>query len=394
MRLVRLLAVCCALIPLAGYAQTRTAEKYYVLGVRAMERGDVDAAEKAFAKAAKADPSNPDYAFDLQIARQHSVTKLVQDADKARLMGQPEVARAKLAEALALDPKNPEVAQHVDDLANLAGLPADSVTASFAPAIALTPKPGKQSFHLHNTEQEVLRQVIGAYGLRMVDDGSLATQTIRFDADDVDYFQAAHLLNLTTNSFMVPLDPVRVLVARENKQNHEKYDRLSLETIRLPGLTATEFADMGNLAKNVLGIHTGDGGCGGGYPNGSRPGGQSPGVEPDSGRSAGRKERGAAGCKDLRGGEHPDERDRRPAAANNHRLQRPQRTEQRDRGKPKPGAADHREWPGERRGLCGHRGYPDRIGRGDQLHFEPAICYLRQRPYLNRHLHAAGSRET
>ena len=254
MRLVRLLAVCCALIPLAGYAQTRTAEKYYVLGVRAMERGDVDAAEKAFAKAAKADPSNPDYAFDLQIARQHSVTKLVQDADKARLMGQPEVARAKLAEALALDPKNAEVAQHVDDLANLAGLPADSVTASFAPAIVLTPKPGKQSFHLHNTEQEVLRQVIGAYGLRMVDDGSLATQTIRFDADDVDYFQAAHLLNLTTNSFMVPLDPVRVLVAKENKQNHEKYDRLSLETIRLPGLTATEFADMGNLAKNVLGI--------------------------------------------------------------------------------------------------------------------------------------------
>jgi type II secretory pathway component GspD/PulD (secretin) len=253
MRLVRLLAVC-ALIPLAGYAQTRAAEKYYVLGVRAMERGDVDAAEKAFAKAAKADPSNPDYAFDLQIARQHSVTKLVQDADKARLMGQPEVARAKLAEALALDPKNPEVAQHVDDLANLAGLPADSVTASFAPAIALTPKPGKQSFHLRNTEQEVLRQVIEAYGLRMVDDGSLATQTIRFDVDDVDYFQAAHLLNLTTNSFMVPLDPIRVLVARENKQNHEKYDRLSLETIRLPGLTATEFSDMGNLAKNVLGI--------------------------------------------------------------------------------------------------------------------------------------------
>src|ERR1700691_1132419 len=150
MRLVRLLAVWCVLIPLAGYAQTRTAEKYYVLGVRAMEKGDVDAAEKAFAKAAKADPSNPDYALDLQIARQHSVTKLIQDADKARLIGQPEVARAKLAEALALDPKNPEVAQHIDDLANLTSTPPadDSITATIAPAIELTPTPGKHSFHL------------------------------------------------------------------------------------------------------------------------------------------------------------------------------------------------------------------------------------------------------
>ena len=267
MRLTRLITAWCVLMALAGHAQqsapaspdpsprqTRTAEKFYVLGVRAMEKGDVQAAEKAFAKASKADPSNRDYALDWEIARQHSVTKLIQDADKARLLGQPEVARAKLTEALALDPRNQEVAQHIDDLANLAQLPADTFTATYAPAIELTPKPGKQSFHLRSTEQEVLRQVLVAYGIRMVDDGSLATKSIRFDADDVDFAQAAHLLSLTTDSFMVPLDPIRVMVAKESKDNHEKYDRLSLETVFLPGLTATEFSDMGNLAKNVLGI--------------------------------------------------------------------------------------------------------------------------------------------
>src|SRR5271167_1678226 len=71
--------------------QTRTAEKYYAQGVRAMEKGDLDAAEKAFAQAAKADPSNRDYAVDQQIATQHRITKLIQDADKARILGQPEV---------------------------------------------------------------------------------------------------------------------------------------------------------------------------------------------------------------------------------------------------------------------------------------------------------------
>ena len=130
-----------ALMPLAAYAQqpsppasqpsppavepssppdTKTAEKAYAKGVRAMEKGDVDAAEKDFAQAVKADPSNRQYSADLEIAQQHRVTKLIQDADKARLMGQPDVARAKLAEALALDPKNPEVSQHIYDLAHLA----------------------------------------------------------------------------------------------------------------------------------------------------------------------------------------------------------------------------------------------------------------------------------
>jgi Flp pilus assembly secretin CpaC len=267
-------AAWCALLPLHGYAQQSTpavttppptepssrqrrkAEKFYAEGVRATEKGDVEAAEKAFSKASQADPFNREYATDAQIAHQHGITKLVQDADKARILGHTEVARAKLAEALALDPRNLEVSQHIDDLASLAGAGPkdDSVSATFAPAITLTPKPGKQSFHLKNTEQEVLRRVLTAYGIGLTADDSLGRQTIRFDADDVDYAQAAHLLNLVTDSFMVPLDPVRVLVAKETKANHEQYDRLSVETIFLPGLTTTEFTDMSNLAKNVLGV--------------------------------------------------------------------------------------------------------------------------------------------
>jgi general secretion pathway protein D len=235
--------------------QIKKAEKFYAQGVRAMQKGDVDTAEKDFAQAAKADPSNPQYAQDQQIASQHRVTKLIQDADKARILGQSEAARADLAEALALDPKNPEVAQHIEDLANRSSPPPeDTPTATFAPAVELTPKPGKQSFHFKTTEQEALRRVLEAYGLKMTDDGSLGSQIVRFDVDDVDFYQAAHLVNLATHSFLVPLDPVRVLAAKESKENHEKYDRLSVETIYLPGLTPAEFADMGNLAKNVLGI--------------------------------------------------------------------------------------------------------------------------------------------
>jgi general secretion pathway protein D len=262
---VCLLAAVCALTPLAVPAQSasepsarqrRKAEKYYAEGVRATEKGDVDAASKAFAKAAHADPANHQYAVDAQIEQQHSITKLIQDADKARLLGQPDVARAKLAQALALDPKNPIVSQHVNDLANLADPEPreDAVSASFAPAVELTPKPGRQSFHLKGSKQEVLRRVLTAYGLGLTADSSLTPDMMHFDVDDVDYAHAAELVSLATNSFLVPLDPVRVLAAKNSRENHQKYDRLSIETIRLPGLTPTEYSDMGNLARNVLGV--------------------------------------------------------------------------------------------------------------------------------------------
>ncbi len=275
-----LLAASCALSPLSGRAEqssppvskpdaaaqtspapepstrkTRTAEKYYAEGVRAMEKGDIDAAEKAFSKAAKADPSNPEYTVDWQIARQHTVTKLVQESDKAKILGKTDVARAKLAEALSLDPKNPDVAQHISSLAILesARTPEDTLSASMAPPVELTPRAGVHSFHIKSTEQEILRRVLDPYGISVVTDESLSTQTVRFDAEDIDFNQAAKLLSLATKSFMVPLDPVRVLVAKDSKENHAKYDRLALETIRLPGLTANEYSDIGNLARNVLG---------------------------------------------------------------------------------------------------------------------------------------------
>jgi general secretion pathway protein D len=263
MSLLRWLITCCALASLTGIAQqapappdTRAAEKFYAQGVKAVEHGDADAAEKAFSKAVEADPSNPNYRADLQIARQHSVTKLVQEADVARLTGHPDRARANLAEALKLDPKNQEVTQHIEDLADFPSNPleSDAVAANFAPPIELEPKPGNQSFHLKGTEQEVLRRVVEAYGLRVVADDSVQAKEIRFDADDVNYFQAANLLSLATDSFMVPLDPTRVLAAKATKENHQKYDRVATETIRLPGLVGTEVTDIGNLARNVLGL--------------------------------------------------------------------------------------------------------------------------------------------
>ncbi len=240
-----------------GHASSKdvhAAEKSYLEGAKALDHQDLHAALRAFAHAHELAPDNRDYAEAVQVARAHLVTELVQQANKARILNQPAVARARLAEALELDPGNPIAAQHLDDLADLALDPAatEGPTAEVAGAIALAPTDGKHSFHFRAASQALLQQVLSAYGISATLDASVPGISLRFDADNVDYAQAATLLRLATNTFFVPLDPRRVLVAKDNRENRAKYERMLLETVYLPGLTATEMSDMGNLARNVF----------------------------------------------------------------------------------------------------------------------------------------------
>lgn len=239
-----------------SFRKKRAAEDSYLKGVQAMGRGDVQGAESAFARAVQQDPSNQEYRTDLDVAREFGVTHMVQEADKAKLLGNLDAARADLAKAIALDPKNPVATQHMDELSalSLPSGPIDDITPSIAPPIELMADPGKHTFHLRGTEQQVLQQVLSSYGLVAVTDSSVDTKTIRFDADDVPYQRAAALVSLATGSFLVPLDPKRVLAAKDTKDNHTRYDRLALETLRLPGLSTTEMNDMGNIARTVLGV--------------------------------------------------------------------------------------------------------------------------------------------
>ena len=183
------------------------------------------------------------------------VTQLVQEAVKAKLSGHPEVSRQKLEEALVLDPKNPVIAQHVEELANDQKMFIDQTSSEGVDAegaIELTPANIKKSFHLKGTQQEILRQVLSAYQLTPVMDSSVTQLAIRLDADDVDYAQASQMVKMLTGTFFVPLDPKRVLVAKDTKENRQKYQRLLVESVYIPGVTTAEMTEITNVAKNVF----------------------------------------------------------------------------------------------------------------------------------------------
>jgi Flp pilus assembly secretin CpaC len=231
------------------------ASKIFLDGAKALKKNDLRPAEKLFERAAKLDPGNTQYSTALTIAKEHLLTQLVQDASKARLMGHDTTARSLLAEAYLIDPKNPIVQQHIDDLArdtesnNAVLLPA---TEEAGPPVQLAPKEGTQSFHTRSSATDVLHQVLTAFGITPTLDTSVRNQIVRFDVEDVNFIQAATMLKLVTNTFFVPLDEKRVLIAQDTKENRAKFERQVMETLYLPGLTPTEMSDMGNIARNVF----------------------------------------------------------------------------------------------------------------------------------------------
>ncbi len=232
----------------------REAERAYLAGAKALEHQDYKAAEQDFDTAVSLFPGNEQYLAAHEIAKQHQVTELIEAADKAKLLGHTDEAEADLRQAFLLDPKNAMVAQHMDEISG-SSPDADIVRAEdvkAGPPVELAPIQARHSFHLHTTANDMLRQVLTAYGISPTFDSPVKNQTVRLDLEDVDFDQAAQAAKLITKTFFVPLDPKRVLVAEDTKENRTKFQRLGMETVYFPGLTPNEVTEMSNVARNVF----------------------------------------------------------------------------------------------------------------------------------------------
>jgi type II secretory pathway component GspD/PulD (secretin) len=231
------------------------ARKLYLAGAKALEAGNYKTADADFTQAAQLDPGNAQYQAAKTVIIGHQVTGLIQAADKARILGHPGEARGDLLLAYHLDPKNPMIAQHIDEITAesapdvLDPRPEDE---SYGPPVQLAPMQQQRSFHLRAGAGEVLREVLSAYGITASIDSSVKTQIVRLDVDNVTFDQAARMVKLVTNTFFVPLDPKRVLVAEDTKENRSRLERYSVETLYVPGLDAAEVTDLSLVARNVF----------------------------------------------------------------------------------------------------------------------------------------------
>ena len=243
--------------PVVSAKAQRRAAKLYLAAARLFDAEQFEEAMDIYRQVAALDPSNPAYALAVDVARSHAVTALIQSAAKDRIQGDPASARAALAHARELDPKNALVTQHLHELSDdqLAGQitpPYERGARTVGEAAVLAPVEGIHNFHLHTDQRAAIQQVFRAYGLEATVDLSVRAVQIRLDVDNASFGQAMRTLSIVTNSFYVALDSHRAIVARDTKENRQQFVRQEMETVYLPGLTQTELTDVGNLAKNVF----------------------------------------------------------------------------------------------------------------------------------------------
>ena len=120
---------------------------------------------------------------------------------------------------------------------------------------ALAPQAGLHSFNLRTDKRSLISQVLSVYGISATVDQSVSTQSIQFDTDEVAFAIAEELLELATNTFVVPLDSKSVIVVADTRENRSKFEPLAMRTFYFPGLNSKELTDMGNIARNVFGAN-------------------------------------------------------------------------------------------------------------------------------------------
>ena len=237
----------------------RRAAKLFLVASKLFEDQQFETALIDYQQAVALDPTNRNYALAADLSRSHAVTALIQAAAKDRIRGDVAAERQALERAMALDPRNIQVTEHLHELRDdalrqqpspLYGHAADSI----ADLIPIDPQPGVHSFHLHVDQRHAIQEVFKAYGLDAAIDASIRNNQVHLDVDDADFGQAMRTISLLTNSFYVPIDPHRVLVARDTAENRTQFERENVETIYLPGLTTAELTETATLAKNVFGL--------------------------------------------------------------------------------------------------------------------------------------------
>lgn len=235
----------------------RRAVKLFLSATKLYQKEQFEDALGEYQKAAALDPQNTQYIAAVEVTRSHAATALIQAAAKQRTMGDTSAARSSLDRAAALDPSNPQIIEHLREMADdvarkkQPGIYEETANGLASP-IELAPISGIHSFHLKLNQRQMIRQVCSAYGVDATVDDSVRQVSERLDIDDANFTTVMKALGDVTGSFFVPIDPHRVLVAKDTRENRSKFERTGVETVYLSGLTTPEMTDMGALAKNVF----------------------------------------------------------------------------------------------------------------------------------------------
>jgi general secretion pathway protein D len=206
-----------------------TAARLFEAGEKAAKRGDDLQAFLLFSQAAKLDPGNNLYAQRRAVAQGTATSTPVQ-------LG-PEVTQSVITTLQADRPEAPELLAE--------------------PAPSLAPNPGRQSFDLRGSANELFEKVAGAYGIQVVMDRDYRSPapSLRFRIEDATAVEALRVLEAATDSFVTPLGEHAAIVARDTAQKRTELTPVTAIAVPIPErLSVQEGQDISTAVQQTLEI--------------------------------------------------------------------------------------------------------------------------------------------
>ena len=235
--------------------ELKTAHNAYSRGIKLENSNNFNEAFLEFDQASRLIPQDPRFFSAREVAKSQLVFQHTERGDALLADGHSEPAAAEFRAALKLDPDNDYLQGRLADALEKATPPAiRPVSAVLADSteIHLQPKPDRSTFHYRGDIRGLFSQLASAYGIATQFDDSVETKTVRFYVDDVDFFTALDLACRVSKSMWTPLDTHQVLIAKNTTENHKQFDRMSLATFVLPGISSPQDAtELVNSLKSI-----------------------------------------------------------------------------------------------------------------------------------------------
>jgi general secretion pathway protein D len=251
--------------------ELKLAHAAYKRGLQLREQNRLEEAFTQFQDASRMVPQNVEFLMARELARAQLVFDHVERGNALLAEDSRAQAASEFRAALDLDPedrfaqeqlkeallKQAQLKQVQPEQANrnptVPAQAAPSIETSYASEIQLEPKSDRATFHFRGDVRAMYNELAAAYGVSVQFDDSVQNKPVRFYVDNVDFFTALNLAGDVSKTMWAPLDKHQLLVAADNPGNHKQFDRMSLQTFRLPQhSTPQEITDLVNTLRNMF----------------------------------------------------------------------------------------------------------------------------------------------
>ncbi len=231
------------------------AHKAFEHGMKLQKQNRLEDAFLEFETAANLVPQDLQYATLRELARQMVVSDHLKRGNTALADGREIEALGEFRNALHFDPHNDFAQERLNDAVRRTTPASSPRLIDQSDEIRVIPKDLAQSFHYRGDSRQLLTQVANAYGVTLTMDDSVVSRQVRFNVDDVGFYQAMQLAGAVTKTFWAPLQEKQIIVAADSAENRRLYDRMGLRTFYVPDVsTQQELQDIVNVLRTVFEI--------------------------------------------------------------------------------------------------------------------------------------------